>query len=107
MSKIIERKWKLASGIGFAVALACDLIDKLIAGERMSSMARRAAGLPTVEPGWLTTCFSGEVIVPIGLLFAVLAAFCWDVSAYRSEPGSSFAIAVLAILYAGFFFILV
>lgn len=108
MSKIVGRKWKLASGLGFAFALAFDLIGKVIAANHMMSIAMRTAGLPPIEPrGWLATQFSPVSFDTLGLCFAVLAAVCWGVSAYRSEPGSSFLLAVLVVLYSISFCIMV
>src|SRR5260370_28719971 len=94
MSKLIERKWRIASGVGFAAAIAFDLIAKHIGAERMQSIARRAAGMP-MEPGGLSAGhFSFGIVQTFGLVVAAIGAIFWGVSACRSEPGSSLPVVI-------------
>src|SRR5665213_4290947 len=96
MSNVFERKWRIASGLGFAFALSFDLIGKHVAAERMTEIARRTAGLPIEPRGWFDNLFSIRIADSFGLVLAAVAAVCWAVSARRSEPGSSLPLAVLA-----------
>jgi hypothetical protein len=107
MSKVFDRKWRIAGCLGFALALSFDLIGKHIAAERMTEIAGRTAGLPIEPRGWLDTQFSIGIAGSFELVLAALAAVCWAVSARRSEPGSSLTLAVLATLCLVSFFITV
>lgn len=107
MSKVFERKWRIASGLGFALALALDLIGKHIAAVQMTEIARRTAGLPIEPRGWLATQFPIGITGSLELVLAVLATVCWGVSANRGEPGSSLPLAGLAALCLVSFFIIV
>ena len=107
MSKVFARKWRIASGLGFALALTFDLIGKHIAAVQMTEIARWTAGSPIEPRGWLATHFSIGITGSLELVLAALAAVCWGVSASRSEPGSSLPLAVLAALYLLWFFLIV
>jgi len=107
MSKVFERKWRIASGLGFALALTFDLIGKHIAAVQMTEIARRTAGLPIDARGWLATQFSIGITGSLELVLAAVAAVCWIVSANRREPGSSLPLAVLAAVGLVSFFIMV
>jgi hypothetical protein len=107
MSKFVERKWRIASGLGFALVLTVDLIGKHIAAVRMAEIAKRTAGLPIEPRALLATQFSLGITAALELFLAVVAAVCWGVAVYRSEPGSSLPLAILAVLCLFSFFIMV
>jgi len=97
MSKFVDRKWRIASCVGFVFVVTSDLIGKYVAQASMTEIANRTAGLAIEPRGWLATRFySGTG--SLELVFAVAAAVCWGVSAYRSEPGSSLLLVLLAVL---------
>jgi len=107
MSKFVERRWRIASGVGFAVVLIFDLIGKHVAAERVQEIAKRTAGLPIEPGGWLAANVSFDFIFALELLIAAVAAVCWAISAWRSEPGSSFPVVLLVALCFLSFFIMV
>lgn len=100
MSKLFERKWRIASGLAFALALMLDLIGKSAAADRMSEVARQTAGLPVEPHGWLASHASMSVTGSVEAILVLLAVVCWGVSASRREPGSSLALVGLAALCA-------
>jgi len=107
MSKLVERKWKIASCVGFVVALAFDLIAKGTAADDMQAIAKKTAGQPIELHGWSVAQAVPRNSLEIGMCVAVLAVACWGTAAYRHEPGSYLPVVILAVLYFLSFMILV
>ena len=106
MSKLLERKWRIAACLALTFALASDFTAKKFAGMAMTSIARHAAGLPADANVQSQVRFSG-IADNVGLCVALFALVCWGISGYRREPGSSLAVVILAVLYGHSFLIMV
>ena len=95
---ILNRKWRIAAGLAFMMALASDLAAKHFACAAMTTLAGRAAGFhPNTDPQ--SQVSRSEITLFFGLTVALIAAVCWGISASRREPGSSVPVVILALLY--------